>query len=116
MAANSKIEWTDHTFNPWIGCAKVHEGCTRCYAEAFAKWTNKGKWGPSGTRITTSKSYWQQPLKWVREAAAVGVRRRVFCASLAGVFEDWRGPMMTGGKEADELRHCPVCGWFGTLP
>ena len=37
MAENSKIEWTDHTFNPWVGCSKVHEGCTHCYAESFAK-------------------------------------------------------------------------------
>jgi protein gp37 len=33
MAENSSIEWTDHTFNPWRGCAKVHAGCAHCYAE-----------------------------------------------------------------------------------
>ena len=31
--AESKIEWTDYTFNPWWGCTKVSEGCTHCYAE-----------------------------------------------------------------------------------
>lgn len=31
---NRKIEWTDHTFNPWIGCAKVSPGCAHCYAES----------------------------------------------------------------------------------
>jgi protein gp37 len=35
MAENSKIEWTDHTFNPWIGCTKVHAGCQHCYAETL---------------------------------------------------------------------------------
>ncbi len=30
---DSKIEWTDNTFNPWIGCTKVSEACQRCYAE-----------------------------------------------------------------------------------
>ena len=30
---NSKIEWTDHTFNPWIGCQHVSPGCDHCYAE-----------------------------------------------------------------------------------
>ena len=33
MSANSKIEWTDHTFNPWIGCTKVSPACDHCYAE-----------------------------------------------------------------------------------
>ena len=37
MAENSKIEWTDHTFNPWIGCQKVSTGCDHCYALAFAE-------------------------------------------------------------------------------
>ena len=32
---NSKIEWCDHTFNPWIGCQKVSPGCDHCYAEAM---------------------------------------------------------------------------------
>lgn len=34
---NSNISWTDHTFNPWIGCSKVSPGCTNCYAEAQAR-------------------------------------------------------------------------------
>ena len=29
---NSPIEWTDHTFNPWIGCTKISPGCRNCYA------------------------------------------------------------------------------------
>jgi protein gp37 len=47
-----------------------------------------GVWGDQGTRVVASESYWRQPLKWDREAAAAGERRRVFCASLADVFED----------------------------
>ena len=46
------------------------------------------EWGPGGTRVRTSAAYWKQPMKWDREAGAEGVRRRVFCASLADVFED----------------------------
>lgn len=91
MAEKSKIEWTYATFNPWVGCTKVAEGCTHCYAAAFAKRTGKAKWGPGGTRVKTSESYWQQPLKWNREAQKAGERRRVFSASLADVFEDWTG-------------------------
>lgn len=85
---NSKIEWTDHTFNPWIGCTRVSPGCVHCYAETLmADRYKKVKWGPQGQRVRTSADYWKQPLKWNREAAAEGVRRRVFCASLADVFE-----------------------------
>lgn len=86
---DSKIEWTDHTFNPWIGCTRVSPGCVNCYAETMmADRYKKVKWGPQGLRVRTSTDYWKQPFKWNRQAAAEGVRRRVFCASLADVFED----------------------------
>lgn len=89
---DSKISWTDHTFNPWIGCTKVATGCANCYAEAdFDKRRHKAQWGPHGTRLLTSKAYWRQPLKWDREAERDGVRRRVFCGSLCDVFESFDG-------------------------
>lgn len=95
MAAETKIEWTDHTFNPWIGCTKVAPGCQNCYAEAdMDKRRGRVKWGPQGTRSRTSDAYWKEPLKWNREAEKAGERRRVFCASLADVFEDWNGPII----------------------
>lgn len=85
---DSKIEWTHHTFNPWIGCTRVSPGCVNCYAETLmADRYKKVKWGPTGERKRTSADYWKQPLKWNREAAAAGERRRVFCASIADVFE-----------------------------
>lgn len=37
MSANSKIEWTDATWNPVRGCTKISPGCTHCYAETFAE-------------------------------------------------------------------------------
>lgn len=89
MGEGSKIQWTDHTFNPWIGCSHVHEGCRNCYAEAqnyFRRW-NGGVWGPGTTRKVTSASNWREPLRWAREAAAAGERRKVFCASLADVLD-----------------------------
>lgn len=104
MAENSKIEWTDHTFNPWMGCTKVSQGCANCYAETMMdKRYGKVKWGPQGQRVRTSAAYWRKPLKWDREAKAAGKRARVFCASLADVFEDkpdqpemdeWRAQLM----------------------
>lgn len=94
MAENSKIEWTDHTFNPWIGCTKVSPACQNCYAERDMDHRyGKVAWGPSGTRVKTSEDNWRKPLRWNREAGENGIRYRVFCASLADVFEDWRGPI-----------------------
>jgi protein gp37 len=89
MGANSKISWTHHTFNPWRGCTKVSEGCKHCYAETLSKRNPKvlGVWGPQGTRVMASEAMWREPLKWNEEARAAGERRRVFCASLADVFE-----------------------------
>lgn len=90
MGEATTIEWTDHTFNPWRGCTKVSPGCANCYAEAMARRNPKvlGEWGPGGTRVVAAESYWRQPLKWDREAREADERRRVFCASLADVFED----------------------------
>lgn len=95
MGKNSLIEWTDHTFNPWIGCQHVSPACDHCYAEAYAKRTGQGKlWGPSERR-RTSLPNWRQPVRWNTEARALVVQRRVFCASLADVFDnavppEWR--------------------------
>jgi protein gp37 len=86
MGADSKIEWTDHTFNPWFGCQHVSPGCDHCYAEtqnAYRKWTADGDWGPHAERTRAADSTWRNPLRWAK--AAKGTRPRVFCASLA----DW---------------------------
>lgn len=98
--AETKIEWTSYrrpdgsmvpgyTFNPWRGCTKVSAGCANCYAETMSKRNPEvlGIWGDNGTRAVATESYWRQPLKWNREAEKAGKRRRVFCASLADVFE-----------------------------
>jgi protein gp37 len=89
MAQNSNIEWTHHTFNPWRGCTKVSQGCKHCYAETLSKRNPAalGQWGPKGQRVIAAESYWQQPLKWDKAAKAAGERHRVFCASMADVFE-----------------------------
>ncbi|WP_020475227.1 DUF5131 family protein [Zavarzinella formosa] len=113
---NSKIQWTDHTFNPWRGCTKVSAGCANCYAESMSGINPKvlGQWGPNGTRVVASEAKWVEPLKWNRQAQQalidasdhnhrfcgdagfveeVAERPRVFCASLGDVFESWNGPM-----------------------
>lgn len=89
MGEITGISWCDHTFNPWRGCTRVSPGCQHCYAETMSGRNPKtlGVWGPRGLRAPAAESYWRQPLKWHRDAIAAGVRRRVFCASLADVFE-----------------------------
>lgn len=85
---NSNIEWTHHTFNPWIGCTKVSPGCANCYAEALMdKRLGRAEWGDGKERKRTTYQYWKQPLVWNQEAKNSGIRARVFCASLADVFD-----------------------------
>lgn len=98
MAENSAIEWTDHTFNPWIGCTKVSPGCDHCYAarqDGFRRWTPEG-WGGPRKRTKT----WGDPPKWNAQAEREGRRYRVFCASLADVFDNevdpaWRADLFS---------------------
>ncbi|MDO8982995.1 phage Gp37/Gp68 family protein [Cypionkella sp.] len=91
MAENSNIEWTKHTFNPHIGCTKVGPGCDHCYAEV---WDARGlqqaetRWGPHAQRTRTSAANWRKPIAWNKAAAALGEFHRVFCASLADVFDN----------------------------
>jgi len=88
MGSFSRIEWTTHTFNPWWGCTKVSDGCKFCYAEALSKRYGYTFWGPKNPRRVMSENHWREPLRWDIEAARQGVRSRVFCASMADVFED----------------------------
>ncbi|MCW5320572.1 phage Gp37/Gp68 family protein [Verminephrobacter aporrectodeae subsp. tuberculatae] len=88
MAKDTKIEWAHHTFNPWLGCTKVSPACDHCYAEAWAKRSGMVQWGAHTERRRTSEHTWTQPIKWNAEAESLGVRARVFCASLADVFDN----------------------------
>jgi protein gp37 len=87
MAQDSKIEWTDHTFNPWIGCTPVSCACDHCYAADLSNRYGWAKFEAGAPRHRTSAETWKQPLRWNRRAQANGVRERVFCASLADVFD-----------------------------
>lgn len=100
MSENSKIEWTDHTFNSWLGCTKVFPGCDHCYAETrMDKRLHIVNWGAGQPRKRTSAANWREPIKWNARheqfLAEHGRRQRVFCASLADVFDnevdpEWR--------------------------
>lgn len=113
MGENTKIEWAHHTFNPWIGCTKVAPECSNCYAETqdnFRKWTPEG-WGKGRPRKLTSEANWRKPVAWNREAAASNERPRVFCASLADVFDSevvvgWRSQLF------DLIEETPHLDWL----
>lgn len=100
MSENSKIEWCDHTFNPWIGCTKVSEGCKHCYAESMSNRYGWAKWGKGAPRKRTSEANWNKPKQWNRQAAKRGIRYRVFCASLA----DWLDPEVPVSWRSDLLQ------------
>ena len=106
MSKNTPIEWADHTFNPWEGCQKVGPGCDHCYAETRNARFGGGtavNWGPGAPRRRTSAANWRKPLAWNAAHADFyathGHRQRVFCASLADVFDNavdpqWRFDLM----------------------
>lgn len=112
MAKDSRIEWTQHTFNPWWGCTKVSPGCKYCYAETWAKRIGQHVWGAKAARRELSDSYWRQPIAWNAEAAGAKERPRVFCASMADVFEDRRD--LDGKRQLlwDLIRLTPNLDWL----
>lgn len=94
MGQDTKIQWTDCTFNAWMGCSKAHTGCTNCYAErALPVAMRPGgriEWGEvwqGGQRVVKADAAWREPVRWGLLATQKGLRRRVFCSSLADVLE-----------------------------
>lgn len=133
MGETTGISWCDSTFNAWIGCMKVSEACTGCYAEAMMGMGGRYKrveWGAPGkgigTRVRTSTAYWRQPVKWNKlqelkvkawEAAGRPANLKpaahfVFCCSLADVFDNhpdvapWRRELF------DLIRATPHLTWL----
>lgn len=117
------IEWTatidengvrhqGYSFNPWEGCQKVGPGCDHCYAEARdVRFTGGTHWGPGAPRRLTGRANWNKPLRWDSDAAKAGTRPRVFCASLADVFDNavdrkWRADLF------DLIRITPNLDWL----
>lgn len=82
---DSKIEWTDRTFNIVWGCTEVSPECDHCYARTFARRTGHDVWGPTNPRRFLSPQYYRAPLAWNAAAMREGIRRKVFCSSMA----DW---------------------------
>lgn len=114
MATTTGIEWTDSTFNPWIGCTKISAGCDHCYAAAMNAYRGWTEWGPHGERRRTSAQTWQNPRRWQAAAKRFrlkhGRRQRVFCASLADVFDN-KAPAAFRADLFELIRSCPDLDW-----
>lgn len=75
---NSKIEWTDKTWNPITGCNKVSQGCKNCYAEImYERFNGKGTF----TNVTFHKNRINAPYKWKRPA-------KIFVNSMSDLFHE----------------------------
>jgi len=105
VADTTGIAWCDETWNPWWGCNEVSEGCDNCYARTWTRFTRgPGHWGPpnSSDRILMQPREWRKPIVWNRRVEQGDtnwrarwqpphrpdtLRRLVFCASMADIFE-----------------------------
>ncbi len=124
MSESTSIEWCDSTFNGWMGCTKISPACDHCYAERDTARFGRVQWGAGAPRVRTSPAYWKKPLRWnqadFQECGGCGwrgevdtleddtcrncgkhehlnpARRRVFCSSLADVFDNEVGPTWRG--------------------
>ncbi len=76
MAKDSAIEWTDATWNPWMGCTKVSAGCTNCYM-----FRDQKRYGTDPTEIRRSKTTFRDPLKWKEP-------RMIFVCSWSDFFHE----------------------------
>jgi protein gp37 len=112
MGADSRISWTDHTFNPWWGCTKVSPECAHCYADAFAQRVGHQVWGAQASRRFFGDAHWREPVKWDAEAAASGTRPRVFCASMADVLEDRDDLVAPRERLLDLIERTPHLTWL----
>ncbi len=81
MATNSKIEWTESTWNPLTGCNKISQGCRFCYAERMARRLQKMglRNYRNGFELTLQEHVLEQPLKWKKP-------RIIFVNSMSDLF------------------------------
>ncbi len=107
----SAISWTDHSFAPWFGCAKVSPACDHCYAEAWTLCFRKAGWGPHAARARSAASTWQGPLAWNRQAEREGAPRFLFCSELSDVFDN-RAPAEWRADLWQLVRATPALVWL----
>ncbi len=111
MGSNTKISWTHHSFNTHWGCVEAGPGCAFCYARTFSKRLGLDLWGKNAPRRFFDDKHWKQPLTWNAKAKKEGTRFRVFCASMADVFEDRRDLDKIRNRLWDLTLNTPSLDW-----
>ena len=83
MSLNSKIEWTDATWNPIRGCTKISPGCAHCYAETFAERFRGVPGHPyeQGFDLRLMPEKLGEPLRWAKS-------KMVFVNSMSDLFHE----------------------------
>lgn len=104
MGQNSKIEWTDHTWNPWYGCRKVSAGCNNCYMYREQK-----HYGRDPSIVQCSKTTFIDPMKWANQLKSTGNAERVFTCSWSDFFieeaDPWRDEAWNIIRKTPELTY-----------
>jgi protein gp37 len=119
----TKIEWTatyledgtvlpGYTFNPWWGCVKVSPACKFCYAETWDKRLGGNNWGVNSNRRKFGDKHWNEPLKWNTYAGQLGVRLKVFCASMADWAEDNDSIIYERERLFELIKATPNLNWL----
>ena len=85
MSDNSKIEWTDATWNPVRGCTKVSPGCLHCYAETFAERFRGVPGHPFefGFDLRLVPEKLGEPIRWSKP-------KKIFVNSMSDLFHEER--------------------------
>ena len=99
--ANSKIEWTENTWNPVTGCTKISQGCAHCYAEVMSrrlKAMGKPKYS-NGFLITIHEECLNEPLTWNKP-------HTIFVCSMSDLFHE-EVPFTFIDKVMDIIRKTP---------
>lgn len=116
MGEETNIEWCDHSFNAWWGCTKVSPACDNCYAETWATRTgDTGLWGVNAGRRTFGEKHWLEPLKWdiaALKKGTKGPRPRVFCNSMADVFDNHEGVSDARARLFRLIQVTPALDWL----
>ena len=101
MAENSKIQWTDATWNPWHGCVKVSPGCKFCYM-----FRDKERYGQDPSKVIRSVTKFHDPLKW-NDTNLSG--NKIFTCSWSDFFieeaDKWRPAAWNIIKNTPELNY-----------
>lgn len=101
MAGETRIEWTQMTWNPVTGCTKVSQGCKHCYAERFAKRLQR-MGNPrylNGFRVTLHEDLIELPLRWKEP-------RLIFVNSMSDLFHE-QVPMWFIQRVFHTMNRCP---------